>query len=61
MGGLFNLFRDGVHERRGRKWSMPFAKSLTKQATRKTASHAGYGKIGRSLRCYASATLRQPF
>jgi hypothetical protein len=42
---------DGMRERRRSEWSIPFARSLTKQIARKASSHEGCGKIGRSPRC----------
>ena len=40
-----------MRERRRREWSIPFARSLTKQGARKAPSHPGCVKIGRSWRC----------
>jgi CrcB protein len=40
-----------MRERRRREWLIPFARSLTRQTTRKSPSHKGCGKIGCSPRC----------
>jgi hypothetical protein len=48
--GATTALRDGMRERRRREWLFPFARSLTKQIAREAPSHAGCGKIGRSLR-----------
>src|SRR5690348_3201896 len=43
--------RDGGARKAPSEWSIPFARSLTKQAARKALFHVGCGKIGRSPRC----------
>src|SRR5690242_9969883 len=48
--GATTALRDGMHERRRREWSIPFARSLTKQSARKASSRLGCSKIERSLR-----------
>ena len=42
-------WRDGMQERRRRKGSLPFARSLTPQTARQVPSREGCGGIGRSL------------
>jgi hypothetical protein len=48
--GATPALRDGLRERRRREWSIPFARSLTKQTARKAPSHVGCDKIARSPR-----------
>ena len=45
--GATTALRDGVRERRRSEWSIPFARSLTKQTARKAVVPLGCVKIER--------------